>query len=201
MALAMSEGSSCSSRSWSGLRCSASRPLPIRLTVVSWPAPNSRMMLAVSSSLESLLPSSSACTSWLVRSSPGSRRRSSNRERKYSACGEIAGVGLVDLGAGQRHGIEQPPAAARAHEEQLVLLLGDAQHLADHGHRQPEGEVGDQVHLALRRDAIERRHRRSAWMRGRMSSTRRAVKAFTTRPRRRVWSGGSCCSIQWLMLR
>ena len=39
------------------------------------------------------------------------------------------------------------------------------------------------------------------WMRGRMSSTRRAVKAFTTSPRRRVWSGGSCCSIQWLMLR
>lgn len=26
-------------------------------------------------------------------------------------------------------------------------------------------------------------------------------KGFRTRPRRRVWSGGSCCSIQWLMLR
>ena len=27
------------------------------------------------------------------------------------------------------------------------------------------------------------------------------VKAFTTRPRNRVWSGGSCCSIQCCMLR
>src|SRR3984957_20014297 len=32
-----------------------------------------------------------------------------------------------------------------------------------------------------------------------MSSTRRAVNALVTRPRSRVWSGGSCNSIQWLI--
>ena len=74
---------------------------------------------------------------------------------------QAAGVGLVDLGAGQRHGIEQPTAGARAHVEDLVLLLGNAQHLADHRHRQTEGEVGDQVHVPALGDAIERLHRRS----------------------------------------
>ena len=35
---ASSDGSRCSSSSWSRLRSSASVPLPIRFTVVSWPA-------------------------------------------------------------------------------------------------------------------------------------------------------------------
>ena len=35
----------------------------------------------------------------------------------------------------------------------------------------------------------------SALMRGRMSATRRAVKALVTSPRRRVWSGGSSTSM------
>ena len=70
--------------------------------------------------------------------------------------GEVAGAGGVDLLPRERHWIEQPPARACAHEEQLVLLLGDAQHLADHDHRQPVGKVGDQVHSALRCDAVDR---------------------------------------------
>ena len=156
MALVISSGLALSSASWSGLRCSASKPLPIRLTVVSWPAPNSRMILAVSSSLESLLPSSSACTSCVIRSSPGVFRRSSNNLLEIHRRHRIAGVALLDLVRRQRHRIEQAPAVARTGIKHLAMLLGDSEHVADDGDRQAEREILDQVHLALRDDAIER---------------------------------------------
>ncbi len=125
----------CSKRSWAGLRWSARRPLPIRFTVVSWPAPNRRMMFAVISSFESLLPSSSACTS--------------------CGQGEITGVGLVQLRPGERNRIEQPAATPRAGEEQFVVLFRNAEHLADYDDRQTEGKIVDQVHVTLRDRAIE----------------------------------------------
>ena len=35
------------------------------------------------------------------------------------------------------------------------MLVGDAEHLADHGHRKPESEVGDEIHVTARLDAID----------------------------------------------
>src|SRR5829696_7473828 len=140
MALVISSGLALSSASWSGLRCSASKPLPIRLTVVSWPAPNNRMILAVSSSFESLLPSSSACTSCVIRSSPGIEYL-----LEIHRGHRIAGVALLDLFRRQRHRIEQAPAVARAGIKYFAMLLRDSEHVADDGDRQAEREILDQV--------------------------------------------------------
>ena len=43
----------------------------------------------------------------------------------------VSGVGLVDLGARQRHRIEQTSPFARSLEERLAVLLGYAEHVAD----------------------------------------------------------------------
>jgi len=48
----MSSGLALSSASWIGLRCSAKQAVARSGDVVSWPAPNRRMILAVSSSLK-----------------------------------------------------------------------------------------------------------------------------------------------------
>ncbi|MET3158282.1 hypothetical protein ABIF34_005307 [Bradyrhizobium japonicum] len=48
----------------------------------------------------------------------------------------------------ERHGVEQPPAVARALVEDLAMVLGDSQHVADDGDGQAEGEILDQVHVA-----------------------------------------------------
>src|SRR4030088_934242 len=152
MALVISAGLVLSSASWSGLRCSASRPFPIRLTVVSWPAPNNRMILAVSSSLESLLPSSSGCTHCVARTAPPKLEQ---LLEIHLGCG-IACVGLVDLGARERHRIEQTPAIARTGVEYLAMFCGYPQHVADDRDRQPERKVLDKVHVPLGGDAIQR---------------------------------------------
>ncbi len=60
----------------------------------------------------------------------------------------VAGVALRDLLRRERHGIEQPPAIARAVVEGLAMVLGDAEHVADDGDGQAEGEILDQVHVA-----------------------------------------------------
>ena len=52
--------------------------------------------------------------------------------------GQIVGILLFDFGFAERRQVEQTPASARAGEEDLPVLLRDAQHVADHGHRQPE---------------------------------------------------------------
>jgi hypothetical protein len=110
---------------------------------------------------------------------------------------QAAGVGLVDLGAGERHGIEQPPAGARTHVEDLVLLLGNAQHLADHPSPAAGRQIGDQVHVASgTRSSVAST---ISWMRARMSSTRRAVKADHRAAQ--ACDRAVCCSIQWRMLR
>src|SRR6476469_4588186 len=112
-------------------------------------------MLAVSSSFESLLPSSSACTSSLVRSSPGRRRLSSNRLRKYSTWAAFpalaSSISARESGTGSS---SRPPV--RAVEEQLVVFPGDAQHFADDGDGQEEGKIGNHVHKAPRLHPIER---------------------------------------------
>ena len=112
--------------------------------------------MAVSSSLESLLPSSSACTSCVVRSSPGFFRRNSNSCWKYICCHQVAGIALLDFGLRQRHRIEQASAVARTGVEHLAMLLGNSEHVADDRDRQPERKILDQVHVALARNAIQR---------------------------------------------
>ena len=60
----------------SGYSSSASVPLPMRLTVVSWPASNSNKQHGDQLILQYESPCSSACTSARIKSSAGSRRRS-----------------------------------------------------------------------------------------------------------------------------
>ena len=64
-------------RSWSGLRSSASVPLPIRLTVVSWPATYSSTTNAISSAGLSVSPSSSTDEQRRQQVVAGCARRSS----------------------------------------------------------------------------------------------------------------------------
>ena len=45
---------------------------------------------------------------------------------------------------------------AAAKRETLAELLGDAEHVADNGNRQAEGETLDQVHMATIDDRIPR---------------------------------------------
>jgi hypothetical protein len=49
--------------------------------------------------------------------------------------GEVAGVGGIEFGASERHGVEQPAALACAVEEHLVVLGRYAEHVADHRDR------------------------------------------------------------------
>src|SRR5215510_12254775 len=75
-------GSSRNARNWSGCWRRARSPLPIRLTVVSWPAMRRSMQVETSSGSLSLLPSSSAAIRPVRRSERGSFRRAAMRERK-----------------------------------------------------------------------------------------------------------------------
>ena len=60
---------------------------------------------------------------------------------------QIGRILLLDLGAAERRQVEQAPPGARTGEEQLPVLRRYAEHVADHGHRQPEGEIRDEVHM------------------------------------------------------
>ena len=81
-ALGTNDGSAFSFSHSSGLDNKCSMPLPSMLTVVSCPAPNSSIMLPISSSSLNFSPSSAALRSSEVMSSPGSLRRRSNRSLK-----------------------------------------------------------------------------------------------------------------------
>ena len=64
-------------------------------------------------------------------------------------------IGLRDLLRRQRDWIENTAAIARAVVEDLAMLLGDAEHVADDGDRQAKREILDQVHVALFEDGID----------------------------------------------
>jgi len=64
-------------------------------------------------------------------------------------------VGLVDLLAGHRHRLEDAAVDVAAGQERRAVVLGDAQHVADHDHRQAMGKIAHDVHLALGGHAIE----------------------------------------------
>ena len=112
--------------------------------------------MAISSSLDSLLPSSSAWTSCVVRSSPGLRPPQLEQLLEVQLGGQVAGIALLDFGRRQRHRIEQASAVARAGVEHLAMLLGNPEHVADDRDRQPERKILDQIHVSLADDAIQR---------------------------------------------
>ena len=67
----------------------------------------------------------------------------------------VARIGLRDLLRRQRHRIENASAVARPLVEDLAVLLGNAEHVADDGDRQAESEILDQVHVALLDDGVD----------------------------------------------
>ena len=69
--------------------------------------------------------------------------------------GQIVGILLFDFGFAERRQVEQTPASARTGKEDLPVLLRDAEHVADHGDRQPEGEIRDEIHMAARLYAVD----------------------------------------------
>ena len=64
-------------------------------------------------------------------------------------------LALVELLAGHRRGIEDAAVDVAAGQERRAMVLGNAQHVADHDHRQAMGEIADHVHLALVGHAVE----------------------------------------------
>ena len=79
-----SDGFDLRSCSWSGRFRSVRIPFAIRQVVVSWPARSKVVQVDTSSASLSLSPCSSAVTSALIRSSPGSLRLRANISLKYS---------------------------------------------------------------------------------------------------------------------
>ncbi len=60
-----------------------------------------------------------------------------------------ARIGLLQLLAAHRHGIEDAAAHVAAHQESRAMVLRDSQHVANHDHRQAMGDVADHIHLTL----------------------------------------------------
>ena len=69
--------------------------------------------------------------------------------------GQIIGILLFDFGLAEWCQVEQTSASARASEEDVSALLRDAQHVADHGHRQPESKIRNEIHTAAGLYAID----------------------------------------------
>jgi hypothetical protein len=68
---------------------------------------------------------------------------------------QIVGILLFDFGFAERRQVEQTPAKARTGKEDLTVLLRDAQHVGDHGHRQPKREIRNEIHIAAGLYAID----------------------------------------------
>src|SRR6516225_12170776 len=62
---------------------------------------------------------------------------------------------LLDFGGTERSEVEQAATRARAGMEEFSVLLRNTEHLADYGHRQAVGKIGDQVHMPAGLDAID----------------------------------------------
>ena len=114
------------------------------------------MILAVSSSLESLLAVLLGLHQLRDQVVAGALPPQLEHLLEIHRRHRVAGVALLDLVRRQRHRIEQAPAIARTCIKYLAMLLGNSEHVADDGDRQAEREILDQVHPALRDDAVER---------------------------------------------
>ena len=81
---------------------------------------------------------------------------------------EHDGILLVDLSAGQGHWVDDAGIDEGSAKKPAAVPLWNAQHVADHGHRQGMREVMDDVHGATCRDRVEQfmRDRPNAWPHG-----------------------------------
>ena len=153
-AVFMSERSSrrrCSSPGWSS---NASRPLPMRFVVVSKPAAKSSITVLTSSSWLSWSPCSSTWTSSERRSSVGCARRSAIRASRCS----VSTLSRRDRGVEVFERwveLERLHRGAHVRLERGAFLGGNAEHLADHGHRQRQRELGDDVDVAVGVELVE----------------------------------------------
>ena len=68
---------------------------------------------------------------------------------------KIESILFLDFGRAERCEIEQTSTRARTSMEDFPVVLRNTEHVADHGHRQPIRKIGDQVHVAVRLDAID----------------------------------------------
>ena len=132
-------------------------PLPIRFTVVAWPASSSRMQVGHQ------LVGRELVTRLLGGDQAVTCRRAAARGARRRELAEIGGERAARIHAAHRHlgvrrqhdGVEaagdvEPPAL-----EAPVVRQRDAQHLADHDHGQGIGELLDQVHLVGARHLVE----------------------------------------------
>ena len=142
-------------------------------------------------------PSTSAATSAVVRSSP---------RLSPPVLGERGGVGadvdgdlheLVEIGG--QVGVAEAEDDVGPVEDLLVVLVGDAHHVADHLQRQRTGQLGDQFGRC-RRDGSRSSPTTSRRARSRTESSVRAttlgVKALRTMLRSRACRGSSSAIIE-----
>ena len=165
-------------------------PFPIRFTVVSWPARNSRVTLSTSSVSDSMSPSSSAAIMALSRSSslrPRFHAMASAMTRfiwsiaskMASACwkarmGSSTWVTVCD----QARSWSRSPSGMPSISEITVNGSGKANSLM-------RSTGASRVARSSKMSST------SSPARARICSTARGVKALETSLRRRVWSGGS----------
>ncbi len=170
----------------SGCLSSASTLFPMRLTVVSCPATiRSTTMLKSSSSL-SVSPASSACTSALTRSSPGSARRCSKRPCRYArncstaapkaCCSSSVSAGLTNR---FDHWRNRSRSSDGMPSNSQITTIGSGNAKSSTRFISPRGSTASISSSAI------------SWTRGRSPSTMRGVNAFETRRRRRRWSSPS----------
>ncbi len=181
-----SDRSARSAASWSGLRSSASTPLPIRLTVVSWPATSSRNAIEISSVWSSRSSSSLACTSAEKMSSPGvARLLSISAARK--AYMEAAAASTSSCFESVSSVPDQTRKSSRwsigTSSSSQITVMGSGNASAS------SRSTSDLPTISSRSWSV------ISWMRGRRASIRRAVNALLTSLRSRLCAGGSLLSM------
>ena len=187
------------SSSWSRLRSSASMPLPMRFTVVSWPATNSSTTCSTSSSRGEAIAFVLGRDQPVSRSSPGFSRF--HAMTSFARCPDV--VARDDhsrsrRGSGSGRTSSRPrPTTRGAASRSPPSGMPSISEMIDE--REREREIGDDVHSQVPRAAAASRYSStSCCTRGRSASTSRGVKTFDTSRRSRWWSGGSRLSIEWL---
>ncbi len=183
----ISSGRSLRICSWSGFCSSASTALPMRFTVVSWPATSSRNAIETSSSVVSRSPASSVCTSAEKNVSFGSASAmavtcwSRNAAIAPPAASTCSGVPKVSSWLDHSRKSSRLSIGIPSSSQITVMGSGNAK-------TSSRSTSSPSFSLEISSAAI-------SCTRGRSSSTRRAVNALVTSLRSRVWCGGSRLSM------
>ena len=174
---------------WSGCSSSALTALPSRLTVVSNPAISSIRQTGTSSTgRSSKSPSPSEAISVLIRSSPGSARRSSmtrSNSRIIALAATITSRACIGerkpaaaLPSASPYAARRAPSSSGIPSSRLITATGSG-----------SARVGITSHVPAAAAPSRNRPTVSS-MRTVKSASRRALSAGATSRRRRVWSGG-----------